>query len=485
MAEECPPAYATQPDPGREHRLERMAKLAWAIGRPLIPWQAYALRVITEIAEDGLPAYRFFVITIPRQGGKTELVLVMVVDQMTLPCPDNLPERSILYSCQSGNEGRSRLETKFVPTLKKSPLWDALGFKARMGMGLADLHCPDMGTRLGIMNSSDDSGHGPTLFLGLGDEAFAYKTNAIEGAFVGAMKTIPEAQMGFISTAGDVTSSLLKRYRDNGRRYVAEQMCYAKSLCHFEWSQDEQNEDLEIYDPDVIEAANPGIGYVTDMETILKDSGNISEEAHRRMVLNMFVEAMVEPALPPGAWKECLVDKVKIEGDVVIGLAVEGDSRDYASAVACSADGQANLEEVWRLSAGADSMLDWVVKAATKHKDVRGVAIGNPGPLAGFIDQLEAAGVNVLPYDTRKMRAACGWLLDQVAGEKLGIKKNRELSAAAAQAIRMPKNAKQGWTWGWADPSANLSSLWALTMACHAATYEEPEPEAEVGWSFA
>ena len=54
-----------------------------------------------------------------------------------------------------------------------------------------------------------------------------------------------------------------------------------------------------------------------------------------------------------------------------------------------------------------------------------------------------------------------------------------ELDDAVASAIRWPRDAKRGWVWGWADPAANLSSLWAMTMAAYGAM---KVPEAPAAW---
>ena len=53
----------------------QQAKLARLLGLPLMPHQRQILDVAGEIMPSGLPAYRTVVVTVPRQSGKTTLVL--------------------------------------------------------------------------------------------------------------------------------------------------------------------------------------------------------------------------------------------------------------------------------------------------------------------------------------------------------------------------------------------------------------------------
>ena len=111
--------------------------------------------------------------------------------------------------------------------------------------------------------------------------------------------------------------------------------------------------------------------------------------------------------------------------------------------------------------------------------DLRGVAVGVPGPLAVYADELEDAGVNVIRYGPDDFKRAVAFFVDAVAKEKISVNHDAELNEAQACAVRWPKDAKKGWVWGWADPSHNLSSLWAATMAVHQALLIPEEPERE------
>src|SRR5262252_3191012 len=50
-----------------------VAKLARAMGKPMMPWQRHVADVALEIDADGRFVYNLVLVTVPRQSGKTTL----------------------------------------------------------------------------------------------------------------------------------------------------------------------------------------------------------------------------------------------------------------------------------------------------------------------------------------------------------------------------------------------------------------------------
>lgn len=68
-----PPRQSTTPVEDRAHDVEAVGAIARLLGAPLLPWQRWALRVETELLDDGTLAHPESVETAPRQVGKTTL----------------------------------------------------------------------------------------------------------------------------------------------------------------------------------------------------------------------------------------------------------------------------------------------------------------------------------------------------------------------------------------------------------------------------
>lgn len=66
---EAQPIYATRPNPGAEHELSKIEKVARLLGTPLQPWQRLIARTITEKNSDGSYRYPVVMLTVPRQSG--------------------------------------------------------------------------------------------------------------------------------------------------------------------------------------------------------------------------------------------------------------------------------------------------------------------------------------------------------------------------------------------------------------------------------
>ena len=71
-----------------------------------MPWQAQVANVAGELLTDGRPAFREVRVTVPRQSGKTTLILVVEVDRSLNWGPG---QRS-LYAAQDRNNSRAKWE---------------------------------------------------------------------------------------------------------------------------------------------------------------------------------------------------------------------------------------------------------------------------------------------------------------------------------------------------------------------------------------
>src|SRR6516225_11424361 len=179
-----------------------------------MPWQAQVANVAGELLPDGRPAYREVRVTVPRQSGKTTLILVAEVDRSL-----NWGDRQrTLYAAQDRNSSREKWGEQ-VDLLRDTPLRRLV--KVRQSNGSERILWPATGSTISITASGETSGHGQTLDLGVIDEAFAQRDERLAQAFRPAMVTRPAAQVWIVSTVGAPDGSEFLHSRiDDGRARV-------------------------------------------------------------------------------------------------------------------------------------------------------------------------------------------------------------------------------------------------------------------------
>ena len=154
-----------------------------------MPWQALIADVAGELLPDtGLPAYREVRVTVPRQSGKTSLILVVEVDR----CLAWGHGQRCLYAAQDRNNSRLKWEEQ-TALLRDSKL--AGLFRVRRQTGLERTEWLPTASTVGFTASTETSGHGFDLDLGQIDEAWSQRDARLVQAFRPAMMARPAAQM--------------------------------------------------------------------------------------------------------------------------------------------------------------------------------------------------------------------------------------------------------------------------------------------------
>src|SRR5262245_30920637 len=98
----CEPRFATQRT-GRRTLGPQVAAVAKGISLDLLPWRRLVLPVALEQAR-GRPAYRDVLVSVPRQSGKSTLVLALITWKMTA-----FPGARILYGAQTRVAARQKM----------------------------------------------------------------------------------------------------------------------------------------------------------------------------------------------------------------------------------------------------------------------------------------------------------------------------------------------------------------------------------------
>ena len=286
-----------------------------------------------EVDSRGVPFYREVRITIPRQSGKTTLLLVVEVDRSLAWAG----AQRCLYTAQGRQEARAKLEEQ-VDLLDRSPLRPL--YRMRRQSGHESIRWRT-GSTIGITASGKESGHGQTLDLAVIDEAFAQVDNRLEQAFRPAMVTRAAAQLWVVSTAGTDESTFLRDRVDDGRaRVEADERA---GVAYFEWSAEP---DADPDDPATWWTCMPALGRTVSVETIAKDKAAMEAGEFQRAYLNMWVGGGA-PVIDASTWAG-LADPRSQPGRILaMGLDVT-PSRDYGSIAVASRrpDGRIHVEVV-------------------------------------------------------------------------------------------------------------------------------------------
>jgi phage terminase large subunit-like protein len=167
--------------------------VARRIGLDLLPWQRLVLSVALEQVR-GRPAYRDVLVSVPRQSGKSTLVLALIVWRMT-----QRPGSRILYGAQTRVAARQKMLATWWPRLASSPLGADL--KLFRGFGNETIEHAG-GSVLQLLSAAESAGHGETCDLVVVDEAWVHGDSRVEQSVRPTMATRKDAQMWAVSTAG-------------------------------------------------------------------------------------------------------------------------------------------------------------------------------------------------------------------------------------------------------------------------------------------
>jgi hypothetical protein len=473
-----------------------------ALGRPLMPWQQYVSDVATERLPDpsscyacardldpsAVPsqavhtcpyAYQVVVVSVPRQSGKTLLIMVILMVRCVM-----YAHHQALYTAQTGKDARARWQD-LVKLVTGSPLRSQV--RVRRSQGSERLEFPN-GSMLGVFAPTSDSLHGytpPTVVL---DEAFAHTEDEgadLLAAIEPAQQTLPHRQLWLVSTRGTAASSFFHAWIERG-------CAGSPGVAVFDWgARDDQDprdpQDLVAFHPAL--GLPPGQGNGTTAEGILASKLPPSEYerayANRETVTESHTisaaawAALANPQAPPG------------DAPLVLTYDVAYDRSSATIGVTWrDSDGKLQHKLVrWQL--GVSWVADDVAQLARRWgRRVTAVASDDTGPARDVTDQLRrmAHPVPQVARDprvltTRELTVAWGELLAAVQagpdGATFGHDGDGHLTDAAAAVVPRPVLDS-------AAPSrryspGDIAPLVALMVGLYVAQHQRPTDQTPRG----
>lgn len=446
----CEPRRSTPRRIERPSAGPAAAAVAEQLGQPFMPWQRLVADVALEMLDDGRPAYRMVIVTVPRQQGKTILQLAVMI-QRALGWAG--PQR-MLYSAQSGNDARKKLVDDWSPIL--TPRRARLGISRILkGMGNEAVEFRN-GSLMVLLASSEESGHGKTLDLALHDEIFKDKDFRREQATGPGMLTRRSAQTWFSSTMGTEASVLMNAKVEQGRTAVMQGR--DTGVAYFEWSADPA---MDPADPATWWSCMPALGYTVDEDVIREMQSSMPDGEFRRACLNQPTMAD-ERVIPAALWEAVVVEvggPKAGEGQV---FAVDVAPDRSSAAIAAADMGFVEIVEsregspVWVAGRVAELAARWDAP----------VVVDVSSPAGALLVELERANVRIMEASVRDVVQATGQFFDAVVDGSFRVLRNLPLDAAVEAAAK--RSVGDAWTWA-RKSETSIAPLVAATLARWAA----------------
>ena len=438
--------------------------VAWAHGRPWLPWQCAAGQLVSERegpAELDRYAYPVAVVLIPRQCGKTTFALDTAIGRCV--DPGGYDYRAA-YTAQTGQITTERI-TERIHELAATAL--ASRMRATRSAGRERMTFR-RGSYLKAFPPKDGALRGFALDLVVVDEAQEVdelQGIALDQTILPTFTTRPRRQLVVIGTAGTAASAFLARY-------LALARAGATGVAVIEYGADEDDDPT---DPAVWRRVHPGLAAGLTDESALRSALSImGTDGFAREYLNVWASNLAR-VIDARAWSACrrvgAVPRPAVAP--VLGVDVALD-RSAAAVVACWPDTDGiPVVEVVDYRPDVPWCAPRVAELVAAHR-IRAVVVDAQGPVLTVADELDRAGIPVTRVDGRDAQVACASLLDRVKAASIGHRAETALDAAVAGAGR--RRVADGWVWARRSVTVDVSPLYAASLALWAHDHRPAEP---------
>lgn len=484
----CRPRFST-PRTNRPTYGPRVGEVARNLGYTFMPWQQHVCDVALEVdPATGLLVYRECCLTVPRQSGKTALLLAVMVHRAVAFITAKERKQRILYAAQTRIAARAKWEDEHLDILDHSRY--RRDYVVRKQIGQEAIRWKN-GSLHGITSNKESAGHGETLDLGVIDEAFAQEDTRLEQAFKPAMSTRDQPQIWINSTAGTNKSIFLRNKVNTGRSTVLAQVevfdengpsrvidaPVFKGSAYFEWSAPNE---AEPGDPNTWRQCMPALGHTVRYDAIDHEFRTMDLTDFRRAYLNQWGDEFPDEwlVITRNEWVSVLDPKSKPIGRLVFALDTTPE-RTFTAMSVCGrrSDGRYHVETIAHRPG-----TDWVIQAVKNiqaHWGEREWAvrfvIDTASAASSMITELEELGVEVIKTTSLEYVRACGLFYDYTVQGRLRHLGESRMSKALAGAVKRILEAS--WAWARKGLAVDISPLVGGTLALYGFTTTDPDDD--------
>ena len=394
-----------------------------SLGQPLLPWQKWlsihALEFIGTFPEDWSFRFRYIIVLVSRQNGKTYWFKLLGLFFNYV-----LETKLVIGTAQNLDKANDTFE-EAVDLIESTPKLDRLFVKALRGAGKREYILKN-GERWKVV-ATNRRGRGWSSDLILMDEIREQTDWEGWSAISKTMLARPSAILIAVSNAGDATSVVLRHLRLQAHSQLGDPDHVAgvreslggedvdDSLALFEWSAEP---DCDINDREQWAQANPSLGYGFLTERALQSAMNTDPEPiFRTECLCQWVEHLLPQPFPDGAWDGGIDESSGIspESTLYFGIDLSNDRR-WTSIGVCGLrdDGQWHIEVVAR-RIGTEWAIDWFRARAMKQQ-MKVAFQGRGAPVCGLAEQIcTISGVERISIEGSDLPTGWGKFWDGIA----------------------------------------------------------------------
>lgn len=426
--------------------------IAWAESKldwHPFPWQRWALIHALELNEDGSFRHARCLLVLARQNGKTEVLAILSLYFMSHGV-------RLILSASASNETARETWHRMVDIANDHK--DVFGaVKARARAGAEEIELPLYGSRYKVISKNRRGGRGIPANKVVFDELREHVDFESVSAAEPAISAQEDGQLFYLSNAGDQTSIVLERYREQAIQGLP-------GWFLAEWSAPEETSDLS--DPQAWVAANPSLGHPggktwTAMESALA----LPVAKYKTEHLSMSVGSMVPGAISPAHWNDCRDPAPFSEAQrarTVCGIDISPDGQHISLVGAVKlADGRIRVEGIatWTSSEDMRAELPELLKRVRPRK------VGWFPESAGIIaTDIKALRMNV-ELSGREITGSCQELADLVRAGRIVHNGDPLLT----EQLLASKKLQSGEGWKFSRRGGYCDSAYALAACVHLA----------------
>lgn len=418
MAFAPPPRFITPMDPDAPSEGREIARLARALGKPLMPWQRTVVQGATELTEHGLYKYSKVLITVPRQSGKTTVLGPVKLHRIM-----TRPNSTAFSSAQTGKDADKRMRDLIQLTVGSplAPLFKPRYAAGSMGLSLAN------GSRLSTFAGPENI-HGETPILVDLDEIWAHdqaKGVDFAGAIGPAQSTLEGyAQWWNISTRGTANSGMLNEMLEQGYAGVP-------GLFLADWS---APDGADVYEPKVWWVFHPALGNTISEGVIAKEAGSMPRGEFIRAYANRQAEIIGDPIMAPDDWEAMHAVAMPVPSRRDIVVTYETHQGHSAVMATWRGDDETPRTRVLHAAPGDGWVIPFVRQIAEEWEPAA-IAADDGGETRRITDELRRAGLEIQTTGAADFATACVGLLSLARDKTLEHDGSLTLARAIANLV--------------------------------------------------
>jgi phage terminase large subunit-like protein len=418
----------------------------WKIASALNAWDVERER----------PLQRSMGVCVPRRAGKTTSLLAIALGRCMVR-----PGYTVLFTAQSGTKASARFLEMARTLERKEPDAERRGFRIMRGAGNQNLTFYN-GSLFQVLPPKPDAFRGDSGDMIILDEAQEHTADVsaeLLGAILPTMDTRPGAQLVVAGTAGERRSGIFWDTLQEGRKELPR-----TGIVEFAAPDNTTEEEASV--PALWESVHPGIGTLTDLETIENNFQKLPRPNFLREYLGIWPEDYSQSAIDAEAWAACTTEFSSKPEQFALAFDVSVDG-----SVACIAaawrEGDQSYVEIVEHKLGTDWLVPRINELARKYRlPIAHDSVGSVLVEVAALQRLRPRP-KLQPLGYRDLAPGCASIMKEINARTLRHFDQPSLNEAVSKVVKRPLG-DNGWAWGRRASGGDITPLAAATFALRA-----------------